>query len=137
VALVDLDRSKPINDEHGHDAGDPGAGDGRQADGRPAAQGGRPRRWGGEEFLVLLPDTDAAGALHAAEDLRSAVGGNADRWHASPLRVTVSAGVAVRRAGETPEQLLRRADECPLRRQGRGARSRRPRAGSAWNRFPE
>ena len=37
----------------------------------PAAPGGRPGRWGGEEFLVLLPDTDAEGAVHAAEDLRA------------------------------------------------------------------
>jgi diguanylate cyclase (GGDEF)-like protein len=112
VALVDLDRFKPINDEHGHDAGD------RVLATVAKRMAARLRkedvlgRWGGEEFLVLLPDTGAAGALHAAEDLRSAVGGTPIRWHASPLRVTVSAGVAVRRAGETPEQLLRRADEA-------------------------
>jgi two-component system cell cycle response regulator len=112
VVLVDLDRFKPVNDEYGHDAGD------RVLAAVAERMGSRLRRedvlgrWGGEEFLVLLPDTDAGGAVQAAEDLREAVGGAPIRWHATPLSITVSAGVAVRVPGETPEQLVRRADEA-------------------------
>jgi two-component system, cell cycle response regulator len=112
VVLVDLDRFKPINDEHGHDAGDRVLAAVAERMGARLRQEDVLGRWGGEEFLVLLPDTNAEGALHAAEDLRAAVGGSPVRWHGRPLRVTVSAGVAVRLPDEPPEQLVRRADEA-------------------------
>ena len=63
-------------------------------------------RWGGEEFLVLLPDVDDAGAHATAERLRASVG---DRPVAG-LRVTISAGCATWTAGESPDDVLRRAD---------------------------
>ena len=63
-------------------------------------------RLGGEEFLVLLPDTDAEAARHVAEKLRAEVAAAP-----TPVPVTVSIGVATW-DGEAPEDLLHRADEA-------------------------
>ena len=63
-------------------------------------------RLGGEEFLVVLPDTNAAAAVHVAEKLRAEVA-----TAPATVPVTVSIGVATW-DGEAPEELLRRADEA-------------------------
>ena len=106
IVLVDIDRFKSINDRHGHARGD-------AVLTRVAArlvqvlrEEDYAGRWGGEEFLVLLPDVDDAGAHATAERLRASVG---DRPVAG-LRVTISAGCATWTAGESPDDVLRRAD---------------------------
>ena len=63
-------------------------------------------RLGGEEFLVLLPDTDAEAAGHFAERMRAEVAGAP-----TPVPITVSIGIATW-DGEAPEELLHRADEA-------------------------
>lgn len=64
-------------------------------------------RWGGEEFTVLLPQTDLANAVHLAESLRSAV--EQTREPGLPS-ITISIGIAQHALSETTESLLRRAD---------------------------
>jgi two-component system cell cycle response regulator len=104
IAIVDLDEFKRINDAHGHHTGDEvlvATVRAMRAHLRAEDQLGR---LGGEEFLVLLPDTDAGAARHVAEKLREAV---AD----APARVPVTASIGIAGwAAETPENLLRRAD---------------------------
>ena len=105
ILLVDLDHFKTINDRHGHATGD--------AVLRAAARrlAGRARavdisgRWGGEEFLVIAPDTDAVGAAALGEDLRGAVA----EAPCAGVAVTTSVGVAAW-AREAIEALLARAD---------------------------
>ena len=106
IVLVDIDRFKSINDEHGHARGD-------AVLARVAArlihvlrEEDYAGRWGGEEFLVLLPDVDETGAEATAERLRTSVGGR----KVAGLRVTISAGCATWQPGETPDDILRRAD---------------------------
>ena len=106
VAMIDLDNFKAINDAYGHAAGDNvlvAAVRAMRAHLRAEDQLGR---LGGEEFLVVLPETDEGAATRVAEKLREEV---ARAPGAVP--VTCSAGVATW-AGETPEELLRRADEA-------------------------
>jgi two-component system cell cycle response regulator len=106
VAMVDLDNFKSINDEHGHAAGDEvlvAAVRAMRAHLRAEDQLGR---LGGEEFLVVLPDTDERAATRVAEKLREEVAGAP-----GPVPVTCSVGLATWDGG-TPEQLLRRADEA-------------------------
>ncbi len=106
VAIVDLDHFKRINDAHGHAAGDDVllmAVRAMRARLRAEDQLGR---LGGEEFLVLLPDTDAEAARSVAEKLRERVAGAR-----APVRVTCSVGVATW-VGEPAEALLARADEA-------------------------
>jgi two-component system cell cycle response regulator len=64
-------------------------------------------RLGGEEFLVLLPDTDADAAATAAERIREEVASAT-----TPVPVTVSLGIATWEDDETPEALLHRADQA-------------------------
>jgi diguanylate cyclase (GGDEF)-like protein len=65
-------------------------------------------RWGGEEFLILVPETDAEGALDMAEKLCREVA-TGDFGSANP--VTISAGLSQFRGGDDADTLLKRADE--------------------------
>ena len=70
-------------------------------------------RWGGEEFLALLPETDANGAVAAAEKLRSVIEQSAIDVAGSSVRVTISIGIAEER-GDDPEAAIRAADQALL-----------------------
>jgi diguanylate cyclase len=104
--MIDIDLFKRVNDTYGHPTGDRVLQHVAQA----ITQSVRPSdlvfRYGGEEFLVLLPDVDHTTALTAAERIRSRI--------AHPAKecpdVTVSVGVARRHAGEDHEALVARAD---------------------------
>jgi two-component system, cell cycle response regulator len=110
VALLDVDHFKAINDRHGHEAGD------AVLVGVAERMAGRLRRddvvgrWGGEEFLVLLPEIGPAGAARVAEDVRAVVAAEPFSVAGGPLRVTASLGWATWDGDETGEALLRRAD---------------------------
>lgn len=111
VAIVDADHFKALNDEHGHAYGDgvlrglATCLDERLRDEDLVA------RIGGEEFLVVLPETDGHGALAIAEDLRRSVAAAPMLVGARRLDVTVSVGWALW-SGESPEELLERADRA-------------------------
>ncbi len=106
IAVLDLDNFKRINDNHGHKTGDAVLVAATHAMGTHLRAEDQLGRLGGEEFLVLLPDTDAGAAQHVAEKLRAEVAGAR-----TPVAVTVSIGVATW-DGEAPEDLLHRADEA-------------------------
>lgn len=107
IAVCDIDLFKRVNDEHGHKTGDEVLVASAHAMGTHLRQEDQLGRLGGEEFLVLLPDTDADAARHAAERMRTEVA------HApTPVPVTVSIGIATWEEGESPEALLQRADEA-------------------------
>ncbi len=112
VVLLDLDHFKAVNDEHGHDAGD------RTLIAIGQALKDRLRaedyvgRMGGEEFLVLLPDTGEEEAVAVAESLRRCVAeAEIPTSAGAVIRVTASAGWATWH-GEEPEALVRRADHA-------------------------
>ena len=107
VAMVDLDDFKAINDRHGHEAGDSVLVAAAEALQRALRAEDVLGRLGGEEFLAVLPDTDAAAAARAAERLRAAVADAGGR-----VRVTASVGWAVLQPGEQPDDLVRRADDA-------------------------
>jgi two-component system cell cycle response regulator len=106
IAILDLDHFKRINDSHGHKVGDDVLVAAAHAMGTHLRAEDQLGRLGGEEFLVLLPDTDSAAAEHVAEKLRAEVA-----EAPTPVPVTVSIGVATW-DGEAPEDLLHRADEA-------------------------
>ncbi len=111
VMLADVDHFKRINDEHGHAVGDEvlvELGARLQANFRAVDL---VARWGGEEFCVLLVETDADGAVVTAERLRRALAQRPFETAAGPLDVTMSVGIAgLRDAAEGLPELLRRAD---------------------------
>jgi diguanylate cyclase (GGDEF)-like protein/PAS domain S-box-containing protein len=112
VLMLDIDRFKSINDTHGHDAGDTVlcALVGTCKAGLRTVD--MLARWGGEEFLILLPDTDAEAAMVTAQRLREAVAALLVpvSGHAS-IKFTVSFGVAAP-VNDDLRNLLRRADDA-------------------------
>jgi two-component system, cell cycle response regulator len=112
VAIIDIDHFKAVNDRHGHATGDEvlvavtGA---LRSHLRAEDHLGR---LGGEEFLAVLPDTDADAAMAVAERMREDVGGTVVQCAGERLAVTVSLGVATWEPDEPPEQMLRRADDA-------------------------
>ncbi len=113
VLAIDVDFFKPINDTHGHDVGD------RVLQELAARLKGQVRtidlccRMGGEEFLVILPETDIRVGFTIAERLRRMVAAkpfNAGS-KSGPLSITISVGVAgYETASDNPESILKRAD---------------------------
>jgi diguanylate cyclase (GGDEF)-like protein len=113
VLFIDIDWFKRINDERGHACGDRCIGSvatSLRGELRPTDALGR---YGGDEFLVLLPGRDAAAARIVAERLRKAVEASVVHWHGDVLPLTVSIGMAARReADRDPGSLLERADKA-------------------------
>jgi diguanylate cyclase (GGDEF)-like protein len=108
VALVDIDGFKQTNDEYGHLEGDRCLRQAAEAVRRTMRGGDRGFRWGGDEFALLLPDTDHEGAEQAAARLASEVLSTCSDAEGRPL--SVSWGAAETTAGMTAEELLTQAD---------------------------
>lgn len=110
LAIMDLDEFKLVNDTYGHPAGD----EVLRMIGRTSRIHIRGTdllgRIGGEEFALLMPNTDTEGAAHFAERLRDAIGAEAADVEGTILRITVSLGLAEIRPGESYDQLYARAD---------------------------
>jgi diguanylate cyclase (GGDEF)-like protein len=120
IALIDLDWFKKINDRYGHPVGDEVL---RTfaitmfANIRTIDKFGR---YGGEEFLLVLPDTAGDVAEKVVDRLRMIVAGIGWDSISPGIALTMSAGVATLRHGETPDNLLLRADVALYRAKERG-----------------
>ncbi|RIL02811.1 MAG: diguanylate cyclase response regulator [Proteobacteria bacterium] len=120
VVMADLDHFKRINDGHGHLAGD------AVLEATAGVVLERLRltdvagRYGGEEIILVLPQTDLDGAVALAEQLRIAVATNACRFGAAQLRVTLSLGVAEFVAGDDGDRLIEAADAALYEAKGAG-----------------
>ncbi|MFO7953263.1 diguanylate cyclase [Thioalkalivibrio sp.] len=109
LIMFDIDHFKDFNDDYGHETGDDvlkRLADTVQVALREADALGR---WGGEEFMIVVPETTGAGAEAMAEKLRKAVAGMET---ACPVAVTASFGVTEMRQGDTPKTFARRVDEA-------------------------
>jgi two-component system, cell cycle response regulator len=109
LVRVDVDHFKAINDTHGHHAGDQVLAEVARRLAGAVRGGDELARWGGDEFVAILPGTDKAGALRAAERLRAAVAAAPVELGGTALDVTISVGWA-HWSGDTPDDLLARAD---------------------------
>ncbi|MEE2730383.1 MAG: diguanylate cyclase [Pseudomonadota bacterium] len=113
VILMDIDHFKNVNDTHGHPVGD----DCLQEVAKRVQAGVRwptdfASRYGGEEFCIILPETEVEGALTVAERIRSLIESDPILTRNGPLPITISAGVhsLVPDANNTPQSLLEQAD---------------------------
>lgn len=142
IAVVDIDHFKKLNDRHGHQVGDQAL---RMVAGKIARfGGGRAFRYGGEEFVVVIPGRDRERARHSLERMREEIGaypmrlrsssripGNSDRARrrrgrggGKTIKTTVSVGVASSDRGlKSPEDVLKAADRA-LYKAKRGGRNR-------------
>lgn len=120
VLILDIDHFKAINDTLGHQAGDKCLRAVGQLLARSIRSIDRAGRIGGEEFVVLMPDTTSEMARAVGERLRAAIE-NAGFHHADGRAVTASIGVAVAAVSDTVDSLLARADGALYRakREGR------------------
>ena len=113
VLFLDLDHFKSVNDRYGHAGGDFCLRHVAMALRDALEEGDVFGRYGGEEFIAVLPGRNGAAARVIAEQLRMAVENLRPVWNGQPLRLTVSVGVATRLGKEdTPEGALARADRA-------------------------
>jgi two-component system, cell cycle response regulator len=117
VVMMDLDRFKQVNDTYGHPTGDVILYETAQILKDTAREIDMAGRYGGEEFMVILPGTDESEALRFAERVRQRVSEHVYRDEATEVRMTTSAGVAAYPSDAVPDAdaLLKRADEALYR----------------------
>ncbi len=121
LVMADLDGFKEVNDSLGHDAGD------FVLKAAAALFSGSLRaqdmvaRWGGDEFLFLLPETDAEGARVICDAIRQKVARHDFRFDGQALKAAVSLGAATFRPGATVEECLREADQAMYRSRDKAA----------------
>lgn len=110
VLIFDIDYFKRVNDQHGHNIGDLVI----QTVSNMVKSQLRDEdllcRWGGEEFLILLPNIDLSRSHDIAERIRASIEARVIRVNGNEIRVTVSVGVAEHRTSEKPEELINRVD---------------------------
>ncbi len=112
VIMGDLDKFKRVNDTHGHDVGDLVL---RETAVRVSAslrQQDILCRWGGEELLILLPETGRTGGLEVARKIREAMADQPMQLDGVRVRQTISLGLACFDGERSPEQLIARADKA-------------------------
>ncbi|TXT41553.1 MAG: diguanylate cyclase [Comamonadaceae bacterium] len=110
VMLLDIDHFKQINDQYGHGVGDQVLVGLSRTLASSCRAGDVLARWGGEEFIVLLPETDLEAARLLAERIRQVVADESARFQHPPMACTVSLGVAQYVAETHLEALIERAD---------------------------
>jgi diguanylate cyclase (GGDEF)-like protein len=125
AVVIDIDHFKRINDRHGHAGGDRTLVDVAERIRNACRSGDIVARWGGEEFVMLLPETDSAQACALAERLREAfaeapVRVGEDVGEGEAVTITASFGVAVREGPMSLDQLLQAADSALYRAKDAG-----------------
>jgi diguanylate cyclase (GGDEF)-like protein len=121
LLMFDLDNFKEINDRHGHLCGDAVL----------AAVGSKMKselrgsdlkcRYGGDEFMVILPDTPLGGAKQVSENLRRELASHAVSWNSEHVKVTASFGITtVNPSDQDPLAAIARADAALYRAKEHG-----------------
>jgi two-component system cell cycle response regulator len=123
VLMLDIDKFKSVNDTYGHDAGDEVLKEFAKRVKDATRIVDVVARMGGEEIVVVLPETGLQAAMAVGERIREAVQARPFPIHGGrqAITVTVSIGVASRKAGDqAPAQMMKRADEALYRAKGEG-----------------
>jgi diguanylate cyclase (GGDEF)-like protein len=109
LLLLDIDHFKRFNDDFGHAVGDQVLALVAQTVEKSLRPTDLAARYGGEELVVILPETPLEGARIAAERVRAAIG--ASKLPSVPRQITISIGAATLAEGQNAEELLKCADE--------------------------
>ncbi|MCA1951199.1 MAG: GGDEF domain-containing protein [Treponema sp.] len=122
LIIIDVDKFKAFNDTYGHLAGDAVLEELARTIQKNLRSQDIPSRFGGEEFTVLLPETNRASAWVVAERLRNAAQAMQVNWSQPLPQVTISLGVALFDGTEQlePEELVKRTDEALYQSKARG-----------------
>ena len=108
VIVADLDGFKTVNDTYGHIVGDQVLQSFAAVLSRQQRNFDLAARFGGDEFVILLPETPSSGAIRVAERIRAETGKL--KTPAYPFQISISFGIATWTSGETSEDFLDRAD---------------------------
>lgn len=108
--MIDVDHFKAVNDRHGHDGGDVVLRDVVKRIAGCLRADDQVGRWGGEEFVVLLPGTDIAGTMIVAERIRASVSDGPVALKRGSASVTVSIGGAVTTSADDVDTVVTDAD---------------------------
>lgn len=120
IVLLDIDHFKVINDTRGHAAGDHVLTNIGTLLRRSLRTADMSARWGGEEFVVALTNTDLAGAELVAERIRAEIEGLAIIYQGERVRITGSLGLTEYAAGEEFDAVMDRADRAMYQAKARG-----------------
>jgi diguanylate cyclase (GGDEF)-like protein len=121
IVLADLDDFKLVNDEHGHATGDDVLREFAAVLRHTVRESDLAGRWGGEEFLLLLPGSDAEGGAHLADRVRTAIQERSFLGRdGSVVTVTASFGVAHHQLGGDERELFGAADRALYRAKREG-----------------
>lgn len=112
LALIDLDHFKAVNDTHGHATGDQVLQIFASEARRVTRESDILARWGGEEFIIVMPDTLAEGARLLVDRLRSSLNELRIETLEPPLQIKFSAGITEHRPGESSDVALTCADRA-------------------------
>ena len=112
ILLIDLDNFKQINDKYGHAMGDFALIKAAQVFLSTIRKQDIMGRWGGEEFLMILPDTTIENAVILAERLRSEISATELKDSNFSLKVTISVGIASSNSSESMNAILKKADDA-------------------------
>lgn len=116
----DADQFKPINDRYGHATGDIVLRTLTNRARHRVRDGDTLFRWGGDEFLILLPDCNIRDAARIAEDIRAAVAAEPMVWGDERIPLAISVGVAEWRPRESSQALIGRCDQALYEAKRRG-----------------
>ena len=108
--LCDIDYFKKINDTYGHDAGDFVLKKLAEIFQTTLRKQDMVARWGGEEFLIVLPDTIRSNAYNVAEKLRKKIEETTFQFNDTIIRLTMTFGISQLEADLTVDQIIKRAD---------------------------
>ena len=113
VLALDIDHFKRVNDTLGHAAGDVALRHVAQQILQASRENDLPGRIGGEEFIVVMPDTDVQGAIRLADRIRAQIEFSPASWNNAPISLTVSIGVSeILRSDPRSQDSLERADQA-------------------------
>lgn len=120
LILGDIDHFKQINDLHGHDCGDWVLTQVAERLRHLLREADHPARWGGEEFIVLLPNTGLAVTQQVAERIRDHMENHPIPWRDQALTITLSFGVTERHPNQDFETCLKYADQALYQAKNQG-----------------
>lgn len=123
VAMLDIDHFKKVNDTHGHNAGDLALKSVIGTVKDRLRESDTICRWGGEEFLLVMPECDIQRAEKICDDIRSAVEKRTIIYGNSDIHLTISMGISELHIGEDATSLVKRIDEA-LYKAKRGGRNK-------------
>jgi len=110
LVFFDIDHFKQVNDTYGHECGDMVLASAANCIKESLRGSDIVFRYGGEEFVILLSDTDLAGAKTISERIRSKIEKHTIAYGMNTLKLTASLGISTLRKNDTPESLTKRAD---------------------------